>query len=460
MKEYDLIVIGAGSGGLVAALTGHRRGLKTAMLERNKVGGECTHTGCVPSKALIQSTKQYSSALELQKYGLPKANLAKPDFARIMDHVDSVIQGIYEHEKPEVFNDAGIDTFVDAGGARFLDSHSLQFGGDIFKAKHFVIATGSSPRIPELPGTGGPGFLDNESFWKLRQQPESIVFLGGGVISAELGQALAKLGTKVYILDRNPRILKVVDEEVAGFIFPIFKESGIKMIGHATVKGFERIENKIITHYEDPSGKHELPIEAVFLAAGRIPNVQGMDLEKAGIEYSPRGIATNEFLQTSQPHIYAVGDVATPAKFTHVAAYQAEVALDNISFDSKRKNDLSTLPWAIFTDPEMAHVGMSEAEAREAYGEEISVFRADASIDRYLTDLHSGGFLKVYFDKNDKVLGADAVGHQAGEWIQQITLIMKNDIPVESLAQTIYAYPTYTEIVKKVFSRYLRTKGY
>lgn len=457
--KYDLIVIGAGSGGLVVATTAKRRGMRVAMLEKNKIGGECTHSGCVPSKALIQSTKQLAALAQTTKYGLPAIEAQQPDFAAIMEQVDNVVQGIYAHETPDVWEGQGIDVFVNEAGAKFLDAHTVTMGPDRLEADHFVICTGSSPRLIDLPGSEKVNFLHNENFWDLRTQPQSIVFIGGGVISAELGQAMARLGTQVTIVDRNERILKVVDDEVAEVLVEEFRSLGIQTIGRAELKGFRQEGEETLTLIEVDGIVQELRSESVFLAVGRTPNLKGMDLEKAGVAFSERGLQVNQYLQTSAPNIYACGDVATPAKFTHVAAYQAVVCVDNIQKGNHRSNDLSILPWAIFSDPEIAHVGLNEKQAIEQYGREnIQVFKVNATVDRFITDGKTKGFLKVIFGPNDKVLGADAIGAHAGEWTQILTLVMKHDLPLDEFVYTIFSYPTYSEIVKKAITRYLRTK--
>lgn len=458
--NYDLIVIGAGSGGLVVATTAKRRGMRVAMLEKDKIGGECTHSGCVPSKTLIQSTKQLAALRHTTQYGLPAIPPVKADFAAVMEYVDQVVQGIYAHETPEVWQGQGIDVLVHEAGAKFLDAHTVSIGPDILQADHIVVCTGSSPRTLELPGSEKINFLHNENFWELRTQPQSIVFIGGGVISAELGQAMARLGTQVIIIDRNERILKLVDDEVAEVLIEEFRTLGIQTIGRAELKGFRQEGDETITLIEVDGIAQELRSESVFLAVGRTPNTKGMDLEKAGVAFSERGLTVNEYQQTTAPNIYACGDVATPAKFTHVAAYQAVVCVDNIQKGNHRPNDLSILPWAIFSDPEIAHVGLSEKQAIEQYGEEnIQVFKVNATVDRFITDGKTKGFLKVIFGPNDKVLGADAIGAHAGEWTQMLTLVMKHDLPLDEFVYTIYSYPTYSEIVKKAITRYLRTKS-
>lgn len=455
MNEYDLIVIGAGSGGLVAATSGNRSGLKTALVEKNKIGGECTHYGCVPSKALINATKPLHLAANGANLGYT-ISTSDVDFGFIMGKVDEIVQGVYKNEMPEVFQDQGIDTFVHNSGAKFIDSHTIKIGERILQGKNFVICTGSSPRLPQIQGIENVPLLHNENFWELRKGPDRIVFIGGGVISVELGQSLARLGCEVSIVDRNSRLLKVADEEIGLLLTEQLSNEGVKFYLNSKPIRFND-ENTLVIQQE--GREIELVADNFFVASGRSPNYKALDLDNAGIIYSDHGIEVNDFLQTSQPHIYACGDVTTKYKFTHTASYQAEVSIQNIVNGNIKKNDLSVLPWAVFTDPEVGHVGLSLEEAKTKYGSEnISVFKVDANIDRFVTDRSTGGFLKVIFDQNDLVIGAEAIGKHAGEWIQLLTLAMKNSIPAHQMADTIFIYPTYSEIVKKAFSRFLRSK--
>ena len=460
MKEYDIAVIGAGSGGLVAALTARRRGLRVALLEKNKIGGECTHSGCVPSKTLISSARLYHAMQQADLHGLPKpASAARVDFAQVMEHVNDIVQSVYQNEQPEYFQGLGIDVYIHPSGAHFISKNEIQIGDQTIRADFTIISTGSSPRMAPHEGGEELPVLTNENFWDLRQQPRSILFLGGGVISVELGQCLARFGTQVTIIDRNSRIIKVADEEVGVLAADVLQKEGIRILTDSEVINCQQVEqNQVKVTIRQHNATQELFTDQIFVALGRTPNVAGLQLEQAGVTYTEKGIVTNQFLQTSAPNIYACGDVTSPAKFTHVASYQAEICIENIMKGNHLLNDLSVVPWAIFMEPEVAHVGLTEAEARQKHSK-VNVSRVNTnSIDRFITESETTGFLKLIMDENDVILGADAIGAHAGEWIQFFTLAIKQRLSLQSIAETIFAYPTFSEIVKKAIARYLRGK--
>ena len=461
MEKYDITVIGAGSGGLVAALTAKRRGARVALVEKNKIGGECTHSGCVPSKTLISSARLLHSLKKFTTHGLPNVHIPSDfDFADVMEHVDDVVQGVYNNEKPSHFQELGIDVYIDAAGAKFIDQNHISIGNAVIESQYFVISTGSSPRMAPHEGSEMLKFLNNENFWDLREQPKSIVFLGGGVISVELGQALARFGTEVTIVHRHPTILNTLDPEVAALATKALEEDGVRIITNSEITNCVQNSDGQIKLVLNQNGEaKDLFAEQIFVALGREPNIQGLELEKAGVEFSAYGIKTNAYLQTTASNIYACGDVTTPAKFTHIAAYQAEICIDNILGEDKRENDLSIVPWAIFMEPEVGHVGLSEAQARKKFVK-VNVARVGTdSIDRFITESETEGFLKIIMDANDVVVGAEAIGQHAGEWIQFFTVTIKQKITIQDLAETIFIYPTFSEIVKKGITRYLRSKS-
>lgn len=461
-NHYDVIVIGAGSGGLSAALNAHWRGAKVAMLEKDKIGGECTHSGCIPSKAFLHAAHTFHATQNLSSLGLSEVRPTSDfHFGNVMEHVDDIIQSIYEHERPEVFQEMGLDTIVHSSGASFVDQNTVEIGGERLTADYFVICSGSKPRMIDIVGHNPLDFLSNDNFWDIRDQPPALVFLGGGVIAAELGQALTRLGCEVTIIDRNPRILKAVDEEVGTLAATLLQSEGIKIITDSEITACEQLGPKEIKLFMDQNGHHvELDAGQIFVALGRQPNISGLGLENAGVDFDPvHGIQANEYMQTSVPNIYVCGDVTTKMRFTHVANYQAIVCVDNILEGNYRKNDLNVVPWSIFVEPEISHVGLSEAQARDQLGDNIQVSRVDSSsVDRFITDRSTNGFIKIIMDNEDRILGADAIGQRSGEWIQLITIAIQNKMRAQDFAHTIFTYPSYAEIVMKAFTRYLRSK--
>lgn len=462
-SHYEIIVIGAGSGGLSAALNAHWKGAKVAMLEKDKIGGECTHSGCVPSKAFLHVAHTFHATQNLSSLGLSEVRpVTDFHFGSVMEHVDEIIQSIYEHERPEIFQEMGLDTIVHPSGARFVDQNTVEIGGERLSADHFIISTGSTPRMIDIIGHDPLDYLNNTNFWDLRARPPALVFLGGGVIAAELGQALAHLGCKVTVIDRNPRILKIVDEEVGALAANLFQDEGIKIITDSEITACEQIGPDKIKIYMDQNGRRvELDAGRIFMALGRQPNVSGLRLENAGVEYHPiNGIHTNEYLQTTASNIYVCGDVTTKLQFTPVADFQAVICVENILEGNHRVNDLGLVPWSIFVEPEISHVGLGEAQARDQLGEDIQVSRVDASsVDRFVTSRSTNGFLKIIMDSDDLILGADAIGERSGEWIQLITLAIQNKMRAQDFVHTIFTYPSYAEIVKKALTRYLRSKS-
>jgi pyruvate/2-oxoglutarate dehydrogenase complex dihydrolipoamide dehydrogenase (E3) component len=460
MKRYDIAVIGAGSGGLKAASLAKQQGARVALLEKNKIGGECTHTGCIPSKTFIHSAKVFHAMRNAALLGLPQLDSdGVLDFAAVMEHVDSVVQDVYLHEWPFQPQDSGVDVIVHPSGAQFMNAHEIQIGGETLRAEHSIICTGSSPAQPPTAGARQLVFLDNESFWKIRELPRSIVFLGGGIIAAELGQSLARFGSQVTIIGRNPRFIKAADKDVSTLAAEILQREGVRIYTSAEVSYCETLDDgRTNICVNRPDGKTEVAAEVIFAALGRVPNVSGLQLENAGVEYDTRrGIHTNPYLQTTAESIYACGDVTTEAKFTHTAGYQATVYVKNILQGNKIVNDLSVLPWAIFMDPEVAHVGLNEEQAREKMGA-VQVVRVDATLDRFVTENKIEGFLKVVLDEQDRVVGADAIGAHAGEWIQLIALAIKHNLSPQDFSNTIVAYPTHGDIARKAFNKLLDSK--
>jgi pyruvate/2-oxoglutarate dehydrogenase complex dihydrolipoamide dehydrogenase (E3) component len=454
VKDYDICVIGAGSAGLVAATTANRLGAKTALVESNKIGGECLHSGCIPSKTFLHSTNLYHYTKKLEDYGLPICKNRKPDLLKIMKHVKSVVNSLYQNENAEVYKRMGIDVYL--GKNHFVSKNKLSVNGQLIFSKYFVICTGSSPLIPPIEGLKTIPYLTNINFWDLKKLPRRTLVMGAGPIGLELGQALSRIGSIVYMTIRSNKILKKEDSEIAQKMKMILQNEGIKFLINSQINRFELKDSSIKVRYEKQGKKATLEVDALVIAIGREPNIAELKLENAGVEHNKKGILVDTELKTTTDNIYACGDVIGKYLFTHAASYYANIAVNNILKTKKIQINRGIMPWVTFTDPELAHVGLTEQEAKEKH-EDIKILKVEMNLGRFKTE-NAKGFIKIILDKKDNIVGAHALGAHAGEYIQNLTLAMQHHITVNQIAETIYPFPTFSEIVKKAFSRYLRTK--
>lgn len=449
MDEYDVAVIGAGSAGLVAATIANQSGAKTALIEKNKIGGECLHTGCVPSKTFLHSANLFHYTKNSREFGLPSSQIGKPDLGKIMEHVKSVIDSIYQHEKKEVFEEIGIAVYF--GKSQFISNKSILINNKKISSKFFIICTGSSPKVPPIDGLENVPYLTNENFWNMKKLPKRALIMGAGPIGIELGQALSRIGSEVYIAMRSNKILKKEDREISDEMKRILLNENIKFLINSSITKFSKKENQVINvEYEQNGEKKQIEIEALVVAIGRKPNSSDLELDRAGVEFKKNGIIVDNELKTTAENIYARGDVIGKYLFTHAASRYAEIAVNNILNKEKIKIDKIVMPWVTFTDPEIAHVGLTEQEAKTKYSD-IKVLRANATLDRFKTENKVKGFIKIILDKNEKIIGGHIIGAHAGEYIQNLTLAIQNGISVNQFAETIFPYPTFSEIMKMAF---------
>ena len=449
MFDYDVVVIGAGSGGLVACKVANGLGKKTALIEKRKLGGDCTWFGCVPSKTLIKSANIAHDTTRLREFGLEPRGSVEFNAERVMAHVRAVVQADADGHPPESLEAEGINVLF--GPARFLDDHSLMVGERKISSKRFVVCTGSHPFVPPIPGLDDIPYLTNMTIFDLEVLPKSMIVLGAGPIGIELSAALNRLGVKVTIVQRSANILKKDDKELVDRLVGILRSEGLEILAETKTTGFSRQGDKVVAAIEDKQGERQIESESVLVALGRRPNLDGLALEKAGVEFDASGIKVDRHLRTTAKNIYACGDVVPPYLFTHVAEYEAIVATTNACFGLPlKKVNYDNVLWATYTDPELAHAGLTEEQARQQYGDEIRIYRWEhKDVDRAKTDLAQNGLSKFICDKKGKLLGIHILGHGAGELMHEAQLAKSLGLPFSRIASVIHAYPSYSDAVRQ-----------
>ncbi len=472
--EYDLLVIGGGAAGLTVASGAAQLGAKVALVSKDALGGDCLFFGCVPSKTLIKSAKVAHIIKHADAFGL-KAAKPEYDFAEVTRRINTVIETAGIHDDPERFRNMGVDVIF--GKADFWDMHTVcvrltklfakeqqrevSEKGDEFMltAEKIVIATGSRPFVPPIPGMMESGFLTNENIFSMKKLPKSLVVLGAGPIGCELAQAFARLGTKVTMLVRGEQIMSKEDPDVATYMADIFAEEAIEIRYKTSVTNVENHESlKRITIDEDGE-KGELEAENILVATGRVPDLGPLNLENAGVKSDKRGIVTDKKLRTNQKHIYAIGDVNGKYQFTHTAGYEGGIVVSNAVLHFPRKVDYEAIPWATFTDPEVASCGLNEAEAKQR-GIDYQVWRHEFTRqDRALAESENHGFVKILTTgRRGKIIGGQIVGPHAGEIIHELILARNAGLTLASIASAVHVYPTLAEIIKSAAGKYFAEK--
>ncbi len=449
---YDLTIIGGGSGGLTAARIATGLGANVLLIDKERLGGDCLHYGCVPSKSLIHVARVAQQARGAARLGLFLAN-PDIDMAKVSRHIQEVIRRVADNER--VYTEGVNVTF---GTVSFASAHELLLNGERITSRNIVIATGSRPLVPRIEGLEEVGYLTNESVFDLQHVPASLVVVGGGPIGVELGQAFARLGSKVTIIEGLERILPREDPEVSAALTGVLQSEQMTIVTNAMfVKASHNGQKKVVTAKQ---GDRLLTFEAdeILVTLGRRPNVEGLGLETAGVTYDTKGIKVDEYLQTSSPNILAIGDVIGGYLFTHVAAYQAGVAVRNALVPvGKKKVDYRVVPWCTFTDPEAARVGLLPGEARKQY-KDIRIVRLPwVEIDRAQAEGETTGFIKlVLAGKKEEIVGAHLVGSRAGELLGELSLAMQHHLTLADVLDTIHAYPTmHTGIQQAAFEAYV-----
>ena len=457
---YDLTIIGGGSAGLVLAVAGAKLGKRTALVEKHRIGGDCLWTGCVPSKALLKAAKVANYIRNAEKYGIGVQGNA-PDWRRVMDYVRGTQHVIEEeHDNPERFREMGVDVIFGDGHFETSDTFVVADteSGETrtLESKKFVVSTGSRPVAPSIPGLETCDYLDSETVWELEEFPERLLVVGAGPIGIELGQAFHRLGADVTIAQRSGRILTKEDADVSEQMLRYLREERITIRLNTNIaQVVQHQASTNVTFRDSENGTTEETFDKILIAAGRAPNVEGLGLDKIGVQIGSRGIDVNNKLQTSVRNIYAAGDVIGHYLFTHVAAFQAQLLLRNIFFPFSNTINYGVVPWTTFCDPEVARCGLTEAEASEKYGD-VDVFTLDQhDVDRAVAEGETHGLSKVIATRwTGKILGVHLVGANAGEVVHEYVLAMQQGIPLRKLSGMIHVYPTHSSSTWRVAGKW------
>jgi pyruvate/2-oxoglutarate dehydrogenase complex dihydrolipoamide dehydrogenase (E3) component len=451
-ESFDVVVIGGGTAGLVTASGCARLGRKVALVDRAALGGDCLWTGCVPTKALVSSARLAYQMRHAGRWGLP---VHAPEISprAVMESMREVRRLVSRHDDPERFRGLGID--VIEGQARLISRSEVEINGRTLRARDIVIATGSRTAVPPIEGLDSSGFLDHASFLDTDEFPRSIAILGGGVIGIEFAQLFRRFGSEVTVVEMADEILAREDEDVIVAVREMLRGEGITIrtgwrVTAVTAQG----TRKRIRVESNAGSVEDIHADAIFVAAGRRGNIEDLGLGEADVRTQGSYIAVDKYLQTSTPRIWACGDIHGGLQFTHVAAYEAVKVVRNMLFPGRSAVDYSNIPWAIFTDPEVAHVGMTQAEARRSAGEEnVRVYRVDLNdVDRAVVDRSTRGFVKFLCDRKGRILGAHVLAANASALIAEIALARKKGARIGELAQLVSAYPSFPDAIGKAAS--------
>ncbi|GAB4179584.1 MAG: mercuric reductase [Coleofasciculaceae cyanobacterium] len=459
---YDLVVIGAGTAGLVVAAgaAGLDVGLKVALVEKHLMGGDCLNVGCVPSKCIIRSSRVVGEMRNAGAFGVHPPEEIEVDFPAVMERMRKLRAGISHHDSAQRFQKLGIDVFL--GEGHFLRNSSLEVGDKILRYKKAVIATGARAVRPSIEGIEKAGFLTNETVFSLTQRPERLAVIGGGPIGCELAQAFHQLGCKVILFHRHSHLLNKEDADAAEIVQNTFIQEGIYLVLNSQLQRVEKTREGKTLYYIHNGKPESVTVDEILVGVGRVPNVEGLNLDVVGVEYNRKGVKVNDYLQTTNPKIYAAGDICMNWKFTHAADAAARIVIKNTLFSpfglGRSKLSSLVMPWVTYTDPEIAHVGMYEHEAQEA-GIDVSMIKIPfSSVDRAIADGEEDGFVKIHHKKgSDRIVGATIVARHAGEMISEVTTAIVNKVGLNELSGVIHPYPTQSEGIKKAADAYRRT---
>ena len=456
--DYDIGIIGGGAAGLTTASGAAQLGAKVILIEQeDRLGGDCLHYGCVPSKTLIKSAHVYHQMRHASRFGLPETDMPPVDFSRVADRIRSVVATIQKHDSEERFCTLGAKVLF--GQPRFQDEHAVQVNGTSISAAKWLIATGSSPVVPPIPGLSNTPHLTNREIFYMDTLPGSMIMLGAGPIGIEMAQAFNRLGSRVTVIDRGPQILGKEDKDMADAVMQIMANEGVQFVLESSIEQVDQIHGQVRVTLTDSTGtRQQMTADALLVAMGRSPNTAGLGLNGIDIPVERTGIPVDKRLRTRHNHIYAAGDVTGGFQFTHAAGYEGGIVIANAVFRLPRKVNYTWLPWVTYTDPELASIGMNETMAQKA-GIEYAVFtEAFKDNDRSLAEGTSEGKIKLLLNEKEKPIGVQILGPGAGNLISEWVAAFNGNVKLSTLAGAIHPYPTIAEINKRVVGTFLSPK--
>jgi pyruvate/2-oxoglutarate dehydrogenase complex dihydrolipoamide dehydrogenase (E3) component len=455
---YNLVVIGGGTAGLISAAGAAGLGAKVALIERHLLGGDCLNVGCVPSKGVISASRAVYNARNSAQFGVTDGQKLGFDFGTAMERMRRLRADISHHDSARRYCDElGVDVFIGQGS--FSGPDTVEVAGKTLRFKKAAVCTGARAAAPPISGLEEAGYLTNETIFSLTVLPSRLAVIGGGPIGCEMAQSFARFGSRVSLIELGPHILGREDGDAAGILHGAFIREGIDLQLGVKIVGVETSGSDRILHLERDGKLIDVTVDAILVGVGRAPNLDGLNLEKAGIKFDRTGVRVNDNLQTSNPNVYAAGDICFPFKFTHTADALARILIANALFMGRQRASALTIPWCTYTDPEIAHVGMYENDAK---GKGVAVTTLTvplADMDRAVLDGETEGFARVHLRKGtDKILGATLVARHAGEMINEFSLAITNGLGISAIAKTIHPYPTQAEVIKRLADAYNRTR--
>jgi len=454
--RYNLVVIGAGTAGLVTAAGAAGLGAKVAIIERGLMGGDCLNVGCVPSKAIISAGRVASSVRHAHGYGVHLSGETTVDFAAVMQRMRDLRARISPNDSAERFRALGVDVYF--GQASFVDSNTVDVGGTKLQFKRAVIATGSRAVVPPIPGLDTVEYLTNESLFSLTTLPRRLGVIGAGPIGCEIAQTFAQLGSEVFVVESGNGILPREDRDAAAIIEQAMIRDGVKFLGGSKSLVIKNQGGTRLTVDSNGKGYNEL-VDQLLVSVGRSPNVENLNLEAVGIDFTEKGVVVNDRMQTTNPMVFAAGDVCSPYQFTHAADFMARIVIQNALFKGRRKSSSLVIPWCTYTSPEIAHVGLYEHQAKEKNVAIDTYIQKFHEVDRAILEGEESGFVKIHVKHGtDKIVGATIVARSAGDLISEITLAMTHGLGLSKIGSTIHPYPTQAEAIRKLGDQYSRTR--